>query len=160
MANKKIYVKLNGTSYSYPNATTASEGYMSASDKSKLDAVPTVKTITKSLKVTTDWMDTGITDADLDSGMYAVYMYINANPVGIWRETWSGIMTWYSGVTDSDNSDEILLHNAGHADNTNEVYLRTLRHGSLTSIHLTLQIAAKQAFTKATSVTFNFRRLI
>lgn len=159
MANKKIYVKLNGTSYSYPNATTASEGYMSASDKSKLDAVPTVKTITKSLKVTTDWMDTGITDADLDSGMYAVYMRVDANPAGIWGEAWSGIMTWYSGFTNSENSDEILLHNAGHADNGNEVYLRTLRHSSSTSIHLTLQIAAKQAFTEATSVTFNFRRL-
>lgn len=159
MANKKIYVKLNGTSYSYPNATSASEGYMSASDKSKLDAVPAVKTITKSLKVTTDWMDTGITDADLDSGMYAVYMRINANPAGIWGEAWSGIMTWYSGITNSKNSDEILLHNAGHADNTNDVYLRTLRHDSSTSIRLTLQIAAKQAFTEATSVTFNFRRL-
>lgn len=159
MANKKIYVKLNGTSYSYPNATSASEGYMSASDKSKLDAVPAVKTITKSLKVTTDWMDTGITDADLDSGMYAVYMRIDANPAGIWREAWSGIMTWYSGITNSENSDEILLHNAGHADNANDVYLRTLRHDSSASIHLTLQIAAKQAFTEATSVTFNFRRL-
>lgn len=159
MANKKIYVKLNGTSYSYPNATTASEGYMSASDKSKLDGVPTVKTITKSLKVTTDWMDTGITDADLDSGMYAVYMRVDANPAGILDEAWSGIMTWYSGITNSNNSDEILLHNAGRADNGNEVYLRTLRHDSSTSIHLTLQIAAKQAFTEATSVTFNFRRL-
>lgn len=159
MANKNIYVKLNGTSYFYPNATTASEGYMSASDKSKLDAVPTVKTITKSLKVTTDWMDTGITDADLDTGMYAVYMCLNANPAGIWSEGWAGIMSWYSGVTNSDNSDEILLHNAGHADNSNEVYLRTLRHSSSTSIHMTLQIAAKIAFTEAASITFSFRKL-
>ena len=157
MANKKIYVKLNGTSYSYPNATTASEGYMSASDKSKLDAVPTVTTITKSLTVTTDWMDTGITDADLDSGMYAVYMRLEANDVGLWGEAWSGIMTWYSGVTNSDNSDEILLHNAGHADNSNEVYLRTIRQSSGGTMKL--QIAAKEAFTEATSVTFNFRRL-
>ena len=160
MANKKIYVKLNGTSYSYPNATTDSEGYMSASDKSKLDAVPTVTTITKSLTVTTDWMDTGITDADLDTGMYAVYMRMDANSDGIWGEGWAGIMSWYSGVTNSGNSDEILLHNAGHADNTNEVYLRALRHSSSTYIHLTLQIAAKQAFTEASSITFSFRKLI
>lgn len=157
MANKKIYVKLNGTSYSYPNATTASEGYMSASDKSKLDAVPTVTTITKSLAVTTDWMDTGISGNNLDTGMYAVYMYMNANSDGIWGEGWAGIMSWYSGPTNSGNSDEILLHNAGRADNSNEVYLRTIRQSS--PGNMKLQIAAKQAFTEAASITFNFRRL-
>lgn len=158
MANKKIYVKLNGTSYSYPNATTASEGYMSASDKSKLDGVPTVKTITKSLKVTTDWMDTGIAGNALATGMYAVYMQVPTDEsVGLYQESWAGIMSWFSGGTNSTNSDEIILHNAGHADNSNEVYLRTIRQAS--SASMKLQIAAKQAFTGAASITFNFRRL-
>ena len=158
MANKKIYVKLNGTSYSYPNATTASEGYMSASDKSKLDAVPTVTTITKSLKVTTDWMDTGIAGNNLATGMYAVYMQVQTiESAGLYQESWAGIMSWFSAGTNSTNSDEIILHNAGHADNANEVYLRTIRQA--TPGNMKLQIAAKQAFPKAASITFNFRRL-
>lgn len=157
MANKKIYVKLNGTSYSYPNATTASEGYMSASDKSKLDAVPTVTTITKSLTVTTDWMDTGIAGNNLATGMYAVYMSMNSPNDGLYGESWAGIMSWYDAQTNSTNSDEIILHNAGHADNSNEVYLRTIRQNDRN--YMKLQIAAKQAFTETASVTFNFRRL-
>lgn len=157
MANKKIYVKLNGTSYSYPNATTASEGYMSASDKSKLDAVPTVTTITKSLTVTTDWMDTGISGNNLATGMYAVYMSMNSPNDGLYGESWAGIMSWFSGGTNSTNSDEIILHNAGHADNSNEVYLRTIRQYDRN--YMKLQIAAKQAFTEAASITFSFRKL-
>ncbi len=158
MANKKIYVKLNGTSYSYPNATTASEGYMSASDKSKLDAVPTVTTITKSLTVTTDWMDTGISGNNLATGMYAVYMQVQTiESAGLYVESWAGIMSWFSGGTNSTNSDEILLHNAGHADNSNEVYLRTIRQTS--SASMKLQIAAKTSFPEAASITFSFRRL-
>lgn len=156
MANKKIYVKLNGTSYSYPNATTDSEGYMSASDKSKLDAVPTVATITKSLRVTTDWMDTGIAGNNLATGMYAVYITVNNSSAQLWQESWAGIMSWFSDSTNSTNSDEIILHNAGHSDNANEVYLRTIRQ---TSGNMKLQIAAKIAFTEATSITFSFRKL-
>ena len=158
MANKKIYVKLNGTSYSYPNATTASEGYMSASDKSKLDAVPTVTTITKSLQVTADWMDTGIAGNNLATGMYAVYMSVpTLSSAGLYQESWAGIMSWFSGGTNSTNSEEIILHNAGHADNNNEVYLRTLRQVS--SASMKLQIAAKIAFSEAASITFSFRKL-
>lgn len=157
MANKKIYVKLNGTSYSYPNATTASEGYMSPSDKSKLDAVPTVTTIATSLKVTTDWMDTGIAGTDLDTGMYAVYMGVNNSSTGLYDEHWAGIMSWYSAPTNSGNSDEIILHNAGHADNGNEMYLRTLREANRANMRL--QIAAKQAFTEAVTIKFRFRKL-
>lgn len=156
MANKKIYVKLNGTSYSYPNATTASEGYMSASDKSKLDAVPTVTTITKSLTVTTDWMDTGIAGNNLATGMYAVYMTVDNSSAQLWQESWAGIMSWFSDDTNSTNSDEIILHNAGHSDNANEVYLRTIRQPSG---NMKLQIAAKIAFTEAASITFSFRKL-
>lgn len=157
MANKKIYVKLNGTSYSYPNATTASEGYMSASDKSKLDAVPIVTTIATSLKVTTDWMDTGIAGTDLDTGMYAVYMGVNNSSTGLYDEHWAGIMSWFSDPTNSENSDEIILHNAGHADNSNEMYLRTLREANRDNMKL--QIAAKQAFTEAVTIKFRFRKL-
>jgi hypothetical protein len=73
MANKKIYVKLNGTSYSYPNATTASEGYMSASDKSKLDAVPTVSLRTKSSVGDSGWKDNATDDRYVPTMSFMAY---------------------------------------------------------------------------------------
>jgi hypothetical protein len=73
MANKKIYVKLNGTSYSYPNATTASEGYMSASDKSKLDAVPTVSLRTKSSVGDSGWKDKATDDRYVPTMSFMAY---------------------------------------------------------------------------------------
>ena len=73
MANKKIYVKLNGTSYSYPNATTASEGYMSASDKSKLDAVPTVSLRTKSSVGDSGWKDNATDDGYVPTMSFMAY---------------------------------------------------------------------------------------
>ena len=73
MANKKIYVKLNGTSYSYPNATTASEGYMSASDKSKLDAVPTVSLRTKSSVGNSGWKDNATDDRYVPTMSFMAY---------------------------------------------------------------------------------------
>ena len=76
---------------------------------------------------------------------------------GLYVESWAGIMSWFSGGTNSTNSDEILLHNAGHADNSNEVYLRTIRQTS--SASMKLQIAAKTSFPEAASITFSFRRL-
>lgn len=70
----------------------------------------------------------------------------------------SGVMSWYSGTTNSGNSSEIFLHNAGLADNNNAIYLRTLRvAGSKT---LKLQIACKVAATGTDTLTFKFRRLI
>lgn len=73
MANKKIYVKLNGTSYSYPNATTASEGYMSASDKSKLDAVPAVSLRTKSSVGDSGWKDNATDDRYVPTMSFMAY---------------------------------------------------------------------------------------
>ena len=36
----------------------------------------------------------------------------------------SGIMSWYTGTTNSNNADEIVLHRVGHAY-ANTIYLRT-----------------------------------
>lgn len=76
----------------------------------------------------------------------------------LYSEIYSGVMSWYSGTTNSGNSSEIFLHNAGLADNNNAIYLRTLRvAGSKT---LKLQIACKVAATGTDTLTFKFRRLI
>ena len=36
----------------------------------------------------------------------------------------SGIMSWFTGTTNSNNADEIVLHRVGHAY-ANTIYLRT-----------------------------------
>lgn len=106
-------------------------------------------------------MDTGIYGTALSSGTYVIQVsgFTASNISGLYSETWSGIMTWYSNGTNSDNSDEILLHNAGHADNGNEIYLKTLR-SPRGEKDLRLQIAARIAATKADDIVFKFRRLI
>lgn len=119
-----------------------------------------ITTITKSLKVTTDWMDTGIVGNNLTSGTYIVQVKINSgNTLDIWDYTWSGIMTWYSDETNDTESDEIYIHGAGHAT-SKEIYLRTLRTGQSSTGRLKLQIASNIAFTEAIEVTFKFKRII
>ena len=161
-SDKKIHPASKAGVLAYiGNATSSSSGFMSNSDKQKLDDFYSIVTITKSLKVTTDWMDTGIYGTALSSGTYVVQVsgFSASNISGLYNETWSGIMTWQSDGTNSENSDEILLHNAGHADNRNEIYLKTLR-SSRGGKDLRLQIAAKIAATNADNVVFKFRRLI
>lgn len=161
-SDKKIHPASKAGVLAYiGNATSSSSGFMSNGDKQKLDDFYSIVTITKSLKVTTDWMDTGIYGTALSSGTYVVQVsgFTASNTPGLYGETWSGIMTWYSDETNSGNSDEILLHNAGHADNGNEIYLKTLRSGRGGN-NLRLQIAARVAATNADNVVFKFRRLI
>lgn len=161
-SDKKIHPASKAGVLAYiGNATSSSSGFMSNGDKQKLDDFYSIVTITKSLKVTTDWMDTGIYGTALSSGTYVVQVsgFTASNTPGLYGETWSGIMTWYSDETNSGDSDEILLHNAGHADNGNEIYLKTLRSGRGGN-NLRLQIAARVAATNADNVVFKFRRLI
>ena len=119
-----------------------------------------ITSITKSLKVTTGWMDTGIAGANLPShGSYVVQMFINdGTNTGLYNEYFTGIMSWFKDATNSTDSDEILLHKAGHASNGRMVYLRTIRQGSNGT--LKLQIAASTAFSAATNIVFKFKKLI
>ena len=117
-------------------------------------------TITKSLKITTDWMDTGIVGNNLTSGTYIVQVNINQNGAqDIWEYTWSGTMSWFAGATNDTESDEIYIHGAGHAT-SKEIYLRTLRTSQSSTGRLKLQIASNIAFTEAIDVTFKFKRII
>lgn len=118
-----------------------------------------ITTITKSLNVTTSWVDTGITGSNLESGTYAVQMYVNdGTNVGQYQEFYSGIMSWYSGTSNSGEADEILLHKAGHASNGKHVYLRTIR--TTGGGYLKLQISCTHAFSAASNITFKFKKLI
>lgn len=148
------------TDHTYSAVTTSANGLMTAADKQKLDALGGIITITKTVTLKTDWVDTGIAGTNLDTGTYVVQVSGLSSDDGIftWHEIWSGVMSWYNGTTNSTHAEEILLHNAGHADNAGEIYLRTIR--SIDRGYLKLQIAANIAATKADSITFKFRKLI
>jgi hypothetical protein len=147
------------TDTTYGVASSSSNGLMSSTDKTKLDDFSRVINFQKQIKLTTDWLDTGIAGNSLDTGTYVVQVSgFNSSHTQLYSEIYSGVMSWYSGTTNSGNSSEIFLHNAGLADNNNAIYLRTLRvAGSKT---LKLQIACKVAATGTDILTFKFRRLI
>lgn len=147
------------TDTTYGVATSSSNGLMSSDDKTKMDGFSKIVSIQKQIKLTTDWQDTGIAGNNLETGTYVVQVSgFNSRYTQLYFEMYSGIMTWYSSDTNDRNSSEIFLHNAGHADNNNAIYLRTLRTGGNNS--LKLQIACKVAATGTDSLTFKFRRLI
>ena len=151
------------TDTTYNDATQSTHGLMSANDKKKVDGMWDIVSISKSLTLKTDWQDTGIAGNNLTSGTYIIQVSgMTTNSTGFYQEVYSGIMTWFSDMTNSTTADEIPLHNAGHSDNNNEIYLRTIRSsaGSVNSGRLKLQIAAKAAGTKADTIIFKFRRMI
>lgn len=148
------------TDTKYNNATASASGLMTAADKQKLDGLSGIISTTRSLTLTTGWQNTGISSNNLSTGTYVVQVSGLASDDGLntYNEIWSGVMSWYeSGTNGGGSADEILLHNAGHADNGNDIYLRTLRNSSGV---LALQIAAKSNATKADNVVFKFRKLI
>ena len=118
-------------------------------------------TVTKSLTLTTSWIDTGISGtSDLaNSGAYIITM--NADNYGVaggqYNETYTGIMFWYAGGTNDAGADEIPLHKSGHAPNAVYINLRTLRTASGV---LKLQIISSAATNAASNYIFKFRRMI
>ena len=113
------------------------------------------------------WTDTGINSSDLATGTYAMQVYVDDHYAGglHFDEYYSATISWYGGVTNSTNHDEIVTHNAGHASNNSHLQIRTLRHSN-PGDNLMLQV--KQNFAHSTALngtdgktmTFKFRRLI
>jgi hypothetical protein len=123
-----------------------------------------ITTITVSLTLTTDWQNTGISHSSLTTGTYLVQLFANDGGSGGANnnEYYSGIMSWYSGNTNSSlelPSDEIELHRAG-GSNDGELYLRTYRSPSSAGTNLLLQIYSNAANPSASNYVFTFRRLI
>lgn len=117
-------------------------------------------TISKSLTVTQAWMDTGIKNTDLPAnGTYIVQVSANNSTDYMWSNYWSGIMSWYTGGTNDNEADEIILHRAGHAYH-HTIYLRTIMTTSSDGRHLRLQIAADTNLSTAVTYTFKFKRVI
>ncbi|EKD9324334.1 hypothetical protein OS347_000759 [Vibrio vulnificus] len=116
-----------------------------------------LSTITKSLTLNNNWIDTGIEGSALASGSYMVQISGMNSSTGFYNEIFTGVMSWYDGSTNQQNSDEIILHAAGHARSDKTIYLRVLRQ--LSPNKLKLQISASHSLA-ASNYTFKFRRLI
>lgn len=151
--------KKSGSSDSY--LLLGGGGHKAISDfMLKTDELSTnITTITKSLNVTTSWMDTGINGTDLSTGTYIIQLNTNFNGTGsLWYCYFSGVMSWYSGNTNDSETDEILLHRGGHAYH-NTLYLRTVQTTS-GSGGMKLQIAASSSIGSTQNYTFKFKRII
>jgi hypothetical protein len=118
-------------------------------------------TITKSLTITTSWLDTGIIGANLATGCYMISLYVDNYAVngGHYQETYTGMMSWFSTGTNATDYDEIVLHKSGHAPNGAYINLRTIRQLS-GGTNLKLQIISSVSTNGASSYVFKFRRLI
>ncbi len=119
-----------------------------------------LKTFTKSLTLTTSWLDTGISGSDLATGTYILQVLVDNYDVsgGQYTEYYSGVMSWFATGTNSTDYDEIVLHKAGHAPNGNWINLRTLRQSNPGT--LKLQIIANGNTSGADNYIFKFRRMI
>jgi len=119
-----------------------------------------VETFSKSLTLTSNtWTDTTISGTNLTSGIYMFSVGVDDNSNGgtHYNETYTGTLSWYSGTTNSNKSDEIQLHRSGENPGTGTIYLRTTRTSS--SGNLKLQIYSDTNITGYTYV-FKFRRFM
>ena len=120
-----------------------------------------VREFSKHITVTSEWMDIdgfygGNNNFLTQSGTYIVQIYVNGTDDEIWENYFSGIMSWYTGHTNSNNSDEIILHRVGH-DYSNTIYLRTKE--SPTPGYAKLQISANTNLLHEHIYTFKFKRI-
>lgn len=119
----------------------------------------------KNITVTSEWMDIdefygGNKSFLTQSGTYIVQVYINGTGDDIYENYFSGIMSWYTGYTNSNNADEIILHRVGH-DYSNTIYLRTkefLTTNEANPSYIKLQISANIDLKEHT-YKFKFKRI-
>lgn len=124
-------------------------------------SIEPVREFSKHITATSEWMDIdgfygGNNNFLTQSGTYIVQVYVNDTEDGIWENYFSGIMSWYTGHTNSNNSDEIILHRVGH-DYSNTIYLRTKE--SPTPGYAKLQISANTNLLHEHIYTFKFKRI-
>jgi hypothetical protein len=150
--------------YILTSDTSGNRSWVNKSVPTEGTDIDQVKTITKSLTLTTDWQDTGIKSTDLSTGTYIVQLVANDLASGGTNnnEYYSGTMSWYSSNTNSAlelPTDEISLHRAGGSGD-GALYLRTYRTPSADPDNLKLQIYSNTANASAANYVFKFRRII
>lgn len=117
-----------------------------------------------SIAVTSEWQDIedfygGNQGFLTQPGTYIVQVYYkDASADGMYEGYFSGIMSWYTGKTNSNNADEIVLHRVGHAY-ANTIYLRTRESlSSEEKPYTKLQISANSDLKQHT-YKFKFKRI-
>jgi hypothetical protein len=152
------------TGYFLTSDTSGNRSWANSSTPSEGTDIDQIKTVTKSLTLSTDWQDTGVKSTDLTTGTYVVQLFANDTGAGGTNnnEYYSGTMSWYGGNTDSAMelpTDEIVLHRAGGGGD-GALYLRTYRTPSADINNLKLQIYSNTPNASAANYVFKFRRII
>lgn len=118
----------------------------------------------KDITVTSEWADIedfygGNQNFLTQPGTYIVQVYYNDSSAdGMYEGYFSGIMSWFTKTTNSNNADEIILHRVGHAY-ANTIYLRTRESlESETNPYTKLQISANTTLKQHT-YKFKFKRI-
>ena len=122
--------------------------------------VDTIYFFTKTFVLSEVWTPVGIDHTALALGSYAVQILpVQSMRYGgvMYSELASGVMTWYNRGTNDNSSDEIVLHQAGHAPNNDRLQLRTRRRGQST---LQLEIRSQFSTSRIGEYCFAFRRLV
>jgi len=120
--------------------------------------------ITKNLKVTENWMDTGITtdSTTFPDGNGTYIMQVDAtavsNSTDLWASIYSGIITIYNGTNNTTEAEEVILHRSGHAT-AKRLYIRTIPTANTTG-YCKIQIAASSAFIQNYNIKFKFKKTI
>ena len=141
------------------------DGYHASDLKSMFantDGFGKIYVFTKTITIDTNWSSTGIVSGNLPSGVYIIYMTGIYDTDMSWQNSniYAGIMSWFSGNTNSSERSEIILHTTGHAHNNYRIFLSTLSHGGNITESTTLEIKSNIAFTRATTITFKFIKII
>ncbi len=120
-----------------------------------------IVTIEKSLSPGADWIDTGIHKEDLKDGSYLVTLYVVSTEYGAMRETYVGIMHWYSGVTYTGNeSNEILLHSSGYRTIPERRFFLRTRMASNYGLKLEIASLENPSLEKVLNLVFKFKKLL
>jgi hypothetical protein len=157
-----------------PDATQTVSSGVAASGASvkaisaQVDGISQTLQITKTLTLTTEWQDTGITGQDfsvLGSGTYIVQIWHNDQNNGFYQTFHSGIMSVFTEGTNGYNNTgiddyEILLHTAGNHQGGINIYLRITEPLSSDSVpYMKIQIASS-ATHGAGDYRFKFKKFI
>jgi hypothetical protein len=159
VSNNQLVVNVNNVTVNTAgfnnSSNTTLQGVLSDFDSSIGKTFPFTKTLT----ITTDWQDVGISGTDLETGSYFVQMFANDSGAGgeNINQYYTGTMSWYSGATTAPvmelPNDEIVLHRAGAGGDAG-MYLRTLRDSVLK-----LQIYSNYDNASAANYVFRFKKI-
>lgn len=112
-------------------------------------------TITKTLVVSKDWVDTGIVfnAATFPNGTGSYIVQLSRND----EYYWTGYLSIILSRATVNRTDEIILHGGG-IDMSGQYYLRTVQDKTTETIKL--QIARSSTDTRSLPFTFKFKKLI